>query len=91
MMVFLCFFNIYYKKIFKIPKEESEAINQRTDNTHPREKKDKQWSSKYYTEMKDWTIWTTQIKRTGINLGAPEEWVVPVPLLAPIMLLLLQT
>jgi Ca2+/Na+ antiporter len=42
MMVFLCFFNIYYKKIFKMPKEESEAINQRTDNTHPREKKDKQ-------------------------------------------------
>jgi hypothetical protein len=55
--------------------------------------KDKQWCTKNCTEKKDWATRTSvkKKKRGGMDSGAPEEWAVSAPLVAPIMFHSLQT
>ena len=50
-----------------------EAVNRRTDNTiaKKKKKKDKQRSTKHYTENKRSSN-TNPIKKTGVNSGDPE-------------------
>jgi hypothetical protein len=40
--------------------------------------KDKQWSTKHYTEINDWA--TQNHQKLEVNSGAPEGLVVPAPL-----------
>ena len=60
------------------------TVNQRrTDKTMAKRKKINVLSSKHYTENKRSS--NTNLTKTGMNSGAPERWVVPVPHAAPVV------
>ena len=52
------------------------------------QEKNKQWSTKYYTE--NYSLSNTNLT-TGLNTGTMEGWAIPAPLVTSIVLLLLQT
>ena len=69
----------------KIPKGQSESVYRRTDNTMVKEKgqKDKQRATKHTYKTKDRVTRIPQ--KPGVNSGTPEGWLVPAPLVAPVM------
>jgi hypothetical protein len=79
-------------KSLKIPKGQSETVyRRRTDNTMAKWKvqKDKQWSTKYTYKTKD-RVTRTPIKTEG-KLMCSGRVGVPAPIVAPVVLIYLQT
>ena len=79
------------KKRLKISKGQSETVYQRrTDNTMAKRKKYKRTNNdrrNIYTYKTKDRVTRNPLKKPGVNLGAPEGYVVPAPLVAPVVLI----
>ena len=84
--------HLSYMHVLKIPKGKSEALNGRTDNEMVKGKRTKRQTIMYIIQCIKLQIDQQEPHwKPGINSGAPEWSIVPAPLVASILLLLLQT
>ena len=91
--VYICMkFYLFSKKIMYIVKkkiDDTKDGKSKDRQYHGNQKKDKRWSTKHYTETKDWETRTPE--KPGLNSDVPERKTVSAQLVAPVVLFVNET